>query len=110
VKDLNREQIFKMIADLREERALLEEVIVALSRMQGGSIARSGRRERRGVDLRLCRRCGENKPASEFHRNGRYLMSLCRDCNTARCVEYYRRNRERLNQLRREKRRYPAAV
>jgi len=99
----NQKYIEKMISDLREERTLLEEVIRRLARLTGAR--RLPRTKSAGLaGMRRCRRCGQTKPESEFHRNGRYLMSMCRGCNTARCTEYYRRNRARLNQLRREKR------
>jgi len=99
----SQKHIEKMISDLRAERKLLEEVIRTLGRLTG--TRRLQQMERAGdAGTRRCRRCGQTKPESEFHRNGRYLMSMCRGCNTARCTEYYRRNRARLNQLRREKR------
>ena len=107
-EDLNltgysQKHIEKMIADLREERSLLEEVIGRLARLTGtrGSVRKENAQQ---AGQRRCRRCGQTKSETEFHRNGRYLMSMCRGCNTARCTEYYRRNRARLNQLRREKR------
>jgi hypothetical protein len=104
LSSLSRREITQMIAGLRRERRMLDDVIAAVARLGGSSAVK-----RDAAAWRLCRQCRQVKPASEFHRNGRYLMSLCRECNTARCAEYYRQNRERLNELRRQ-RRMPSAV
>jgi hypothetical protein len=30
--------------------------------------------------MKICSKCGENKPKIEFHKNGKWLQSLCKPC------------------------------
>ena len=95
-------EIAEAISYFREQRKLLDDAITALRRIS----MRDGK-DAAGPGLRLCSRCSEMKPLSAFHRNGPYLMSFCRDCNTERCRRYYRRNRQRVNDQRRLRRHNP---
>jgi hypothetical protein len=62
--------------------------------------------------MKRCTKCGETKPAAEFHCNPRMrsgLSSWCRDCHLARVREWRAANPE-YERRRNEKRRaaYPA--
>jgi hypothetical protein len=100
---MTRERIAEAITALRNERRLLETAIGALIRLEPPFGTRV-------PGLRPCSRCSELKPISAFHRNGPYLMSFCRECNTERCRRYYRRNRESVNYRRRIRRSIPNAA
>lgn len=67
--------------------------------------------ESRGIteesEDKLCRKCGETKPGSEFSRDITLpggLRSICKICDKTRAKEYFERNREyRLKALRKNK-------
>lgn len=55
-----------------------------------------------------CKKCLECKPASEFYLNpgkGDGLWPRCKPCDRARSREYYRKNKEHITAIRRERQR-----
>lgn len=49
-------------------------------------------------EIRICSRCGETKPISDYRPNQRGIrLTYCRTCYNKQCLEYNRRNREKVN-------------
>ena len=48
------------------------------------------------MKTKKCTKCGEEKPATRefFHKNCKYLASLCKACTSQRMKQYYEANRE----------------
>lgn len=45
--------------------------------------------------MKICGKCKEEKPFSEFHKKGDGYQSRCKPCNIASRVQYYRDNSEK---------------
>lgn len=63
------------------------------------------------IGSKVCKRCRENKPDSEYYPNPNRpgLLAICKECNVKRGNEWKARNRERVNEQQRqrvERRRY----
>ena len=45
--------------------------------------------------MKVCNRCKESKPLSEYGKKGSGVQPYCRPCNKEHCKEYYSKNKER---------------
>jgi hypothetical protein len=57
-----------------------------------------GCEQRDGIWWKPCRKCGEMKPVTEYHRNRHWILSWCKSCQSANAV----RNKQRRRAMRLE--------
>jgi len=55
----------------------------------------SGCEQREGTWWKPCRKCGAMKPVSEYHRNGQWILSWCKSCQSANAVRNKQKRRAR---------------